>query len=283
MSTAISAALLLPSFGQAATYSPADALVQVQLCQAAYCDSEDALPTDFDVTAVINEQSRLPGARALVGCSASTFWVAYRGSSNVQNWADNLKFFKTRPYDDKDIEVDKGFYDWYGALKSGVSDALVAAALHDPRCASAAESEWALTITGHSAGGAVATLHAFDVLHNNDGMGGAFSLTSVHTYGSPRVGNEAFVAAHDARMQASDIGSFRVTHNRDLVPHLPPERLHFHHVATEVFYGEDSSSYEVCTGTGEDAHCSNTCAPLHCTSVDDHLEYLGVPLGSTNC
>jgi len=29
---------------------------------------------------------------------------------------------------------------------------------------------------------------------------------------------------------------YRVVHNRDLVPHLPPEALEYHHPAYEVFF-----------------------------------------------
>ena len=31
---------------------------------------------------------------------------------------------------------------------------------------------------------------------------------------------------------------------------------------------------------GEDPSCSDSCGPLHCTSVDDHLNYLNISLGT---
>jgi hypothetical protein len=48
------------------------------------------------------------GGRALVGydSSADALFVAYRGSEDIQNWIDNVKFFKTAPYPDMpEVEV----------------------------------------------------------------------------------------------------------------------------------------------------------------------------------
>jgi predicted lipase len=69
-----------------------------------------------------------------------------------------------------------------------------------------------------------------------------------YTFGSPRVGNNKF-----SQFFSTIIGnSFRVVHYRDIVPHLPPKDLGFHHISREVFYAEDNSSYTVCDSTGED-------------------------------
>ncbi len=47
-----------------------------------------------------------------------------------------------------------------------------------------------------------------------------------------QVGNPAFYQYVDAALPTS----YRVTHNADPVPHLPPKLFGFHHLATEVFY-----------------------------------------------
>ena len=54
-------------------------------------------------------------------------------------------------------------------------------------------------------------------------------------------------------------------------------------VTNEVYFNEDSSEFTICDGSGEDADCSNSCGPLHCTSASDHLDYMNLPLGSDNC
>ena len=54
-------------------------------------------------------------------------------------------------------------------------------------------------------------------------------------------------------------------------------------VCTQVYYDEPSTSHKVCDGSGEDASCSNSCGPISCTSISDHLLYLNTPLGSDAC
>jgi predicted lipase len=98
------------------------------------------------------------GARALVGYDSGygALFVAYRGSENVQNWIDNVKFFKTAPYPDMpEVEVELGFYEWYTDLKTLVDSEL--------ESLKSTYKTSKVKITGHSAGGAVATLHAFDM------------------------------------------------------------------------------------------------------------------------
>jgi triacylglycerol lipase len=65
-----------------------------------------------------------------------------------------------------------------------------------------------LWITGHSLGGAMATLASIRLV--NDG----YTVRAVYTYGSPRVGNREFRDTY--RMD-----NYRFVNDNDLVPHLP--------------------------------------------------------------
>ena len=161
-----------------------------------------------------------------------------------------------------------------------------------------------MSIQGHSAGGACAVLMAFEVKRNafpgyslstvNFDIYEVFafigslsvirfiySLSQVTTFGCPRVGNSEFTAAFSSLITSFE--STRVTHYRDIVPHMPQMRLGYHHVYNEVYYNKESSEYKVCDSSGEDADCSNQCGPLHCVSVADHLLYMNVSLGSDSC
>jgi len=55
----------------------------------------------------------------------------------------------------------------------------------------------------------------------------------------------------------AELNLFRLTHNRDPVPHLPTESMGFRHPAFEVFYNEANSAYKICDSSGEDNSCSN--------------------------
>ena len=45
-----------------------------------------------------------------------SIFVGFRGSSNIQNWLDNLQVSHISPYDDNLISVEKGFYKIYNSL-----------------------------------------------------------------------------------------------------------------------------------------------------------------------
>jgi triacylglycerol lipase len=71
----------------------------------------------------------------------------------------------------------------------------------------------ALLITGHSLGGALATLCALDVAVNSK-----FDHPIIYTYASPRVGDPAFARNFAVRIDQS----YRVYNPIDIVPRLPP-------------------------------------------------------------
>lgn len=70
--------------------------------------------------------------------------------------------------------------------------------------------------TGHSLGAALATLAATYRVPK-----------AVYTFGSPRVGNQAFAASLNA------VPIYRIVDDGDIVATLPPEIMGFHHIGTE--------------------------------------------------
>lgn len=85
----------------------------------------------------------------------------------------------------------------------------------------------------------MAALCAWDLTH--------VEKVPVHVidFGQPRVGNPAFASSFN-----SLANEWRVTHWNDIVVHLPPEALGFHHTATEFFYNEANTSWKQCDGSG---------------------------------
>ena len=70
-----------------------------------------------------------------------------------------------------------------------------------------------LLITGHSLGGALATMAAASLLENG------FTVAGLYTFGQPRVGDRAFIRQLDENL-ANKV--FRFINNNDVVPHVPP-------------------------------------------------------------
>ena len=67
-----------------------------------------------------------------------------------------------------------------------------------------------------------------------------------------------------------------------MVPHLPEEFLHYLHIPNEIWYDENNINYVKCNDNYyyEDDLCSNSCSPLNCISINDHLNYLNISLGT---
>lgn len=89
----------------------------------------------------------------------------------------------------------------------------------------------------------------------------------MHNYGCPRIGNAAMAQYIGLKVDSL----YRVVHNKDIVPHLPPEAFEYHHSPYEVFWNEGMSSYVICNQSGEDKNCSNKFAPDY--SGADHNFY----------
>eukprot|EP00736_Rhodelphis_marinus_P008526 Rmarinus@m.16960 len=204
--------------------------------------------------------------------------IAFRGTqfASLRNWVDNINFYTAEVYPEiEGAYVHGGFYKAFNSIRDDVRSAVATMAMNKP-----VEK---LHITGHSLGGAIATICATDLtLYRLEEYGKADKsgiplppVAGLYTFGSPRVGNSVFHDFFDANVAES----WRLVHRRDIVPHLPPHSLHFQHVSREVWYNDDDAlAYEVCSGTGEDSACS---ASLWVAlSVSDHMQYLGISMGT---
>ena len=87
-----------------------------------------------------------------------------------------------------------------------------------------------ICITGHSLGGALATL-AFTRLND--------PASSLITFGCPRVGNSAYCNVVDAAARTRTC--YRVVDNLDIVTHVPPDFLNFYTHPTVAIYWLDPS------------------------------------------
>jgi hypothetical protein len=141
--------------------------------------------------------------------------VAFRGtdSSNIHNWIIDLMIGQMSPYQGcPGCGVHSGFYAAWTALSEHVVNSLddFARASH-PRPPP-------ILVTGHSLGSALATLAAYEL-----SLGG-YPVRRVVTFGSPRVGNDAFAAAYDvvvlhgvtawAQVVAGQTSRLRANHER---------------------------------------------------------------------
>ncbi|PSC76800.1 alpha beta-hydrolase [Micractinium conductrix] len=196
--------------------------------------------------------------------------IAFRGtdSHSIYNWVQNMRTWRTDlalgyPGAPKGALVHGGFFYSYNssALAANVSSAVQRLLAAHPGAP--------IYATGHSMGGALATLCALDMKLNL----GATDVR-LYTFGSPRVGNAIFAQWFEEQIAVH----WRFTHDRDIVPSVPPGYMGFYHLSREVWLVDllfGHTLVGVCDATGEDMACHNSMCHLGlCSSVADHLLYL---------
>ncbi|WP_391574452.1 lipase family protein [Cohnella sp.] len=132
--------------------------------------------------------------------------IAFRGTSSTSDWASDalvsqvkFKFVRNAGM------THRGFTDIYSGARAGISS-----------CLRRISPDKTLYVTGHSLGGALATLCALD-----SAAGTKFRHPVVYTYAAPRAGDPDFAKAYDGKIARS----FRVCNSFDVVTHLPPSTL----------------------------------------------------------
>lgn len=149
----------------------------------------------------------------LVGEIADGILLAFRGTlsfdihriPSLEDWLNNFNA-EPIPADGFPGFVHTGFLAALQVLLPGIIDALA-----QQRLGGLAEKP--VLITGHSKGGAMASLMAWQF------QGVQKIPVKVVTFAAPRSGSAAFQAAYDAQIDHT-----RYEYNNDIVPHLPPSQ-----------------------------------------------------------
>jgi hypothetical protein len=152
---------------------------------------------------------------------ANDFVVAIRGTSSIWEWIQDARYNRvTCPCANGAGESEDGFTDVYESL-------VVAADGNGPRVVEVLKailtpvSSATLAITGHSLGGALATLLALEVTES-----GAFATPEVITFASPTVGDPQFARTYDTEVP----NTWRIANVIDVVPKMPPTSWGYDHV-----------------------------------------------------
>lgn len=132
--------------------------------------------------------------------------VVYRGTQQVKDWITNLKASKqdisSKTAAGQTIvigQMHQGFYDAYKSIENQLDNIL-----------KALPEDYPVYLTGHSLGGALATVTTWFI----DGH----RLAACYTFGAPRVGTEKLGAHYRTPV-------YRVVYGPDPVPNLPPSKL----------------------------------------------------------
>jgi len=255
------------------TYNHSDALNYVYYAYSAYCPQYRLMPWGCwyckgDTGGFVSTQyftGTSYDTRVYIGYhdSRKEIIVSFRGTAptSIANWIADIEYLQSDGgYNGVSAKVHDGFLRSYQAVAGNVLSEIMNLTSQFP--------DYDLILTGHSLGGAQATLLAMDLAYNH-GKKDAYLIT----FGCPRVGNADFATAFNNVYGGR---SWRVTHGNDLVPHVPLENMlinHYHHVGTEVWY-QHSGNIRISDPSGEDPNGSD--GNWFDTSLPDHLTYLGV-------
>ncbi|KAG8063371.1 hypothetical protein GUJ93_ZPchr0003g16616 [Zizania palustris] len=237
------------------------------------CSKCNDLIQGFEMRCIIVDVQNCLQAFVGIDHAINAIIVSIRGTqeNSVQNWIKDMLWkqedlnYPSMPK----AKVHTGFYSSYNntLLRPAIANAV--------RKARELHGDMNIIVTGHSMGGALASFCALDlaITHGGDNV-------FLMTFGQPRVGNAAF-ASYFAKYVPNTI---RMTHEHDIVPHLPPYFFIFpdqtyHHFPREVWEHEvdGNTVYQVCDNSGEDPNCCRSVFVLS-WSASDHLTYLGVDM-----
>ncbi|KAJ6440028.1 lipase [Purpureocillium lavendulum] len=230
----------------------------VQHAAAAYCNV-DKKPGDL----ISGSWTGIAGYVALDHARREIV-LSLRGSNNLRNFITDVLF----AWQDCDFVRECKVHTGFAKAWEEIADA----ATRGVNAARSSHRDYKVVITGHSLGGAVATLAGAYL--RRQGL-----AADVYTFGSPRVGND-----HFANWMTSQPGNqWRVTHRDDPVPRLPPIFIGYRHISPEYWLAGgrmDQNDYRIgdvkfCDGIANTG-CNGGTFGLNIIS---HLHYLGETAG----
>lgn len=252
-------AKLLPDFKYFAEYSA-----------AAYCDPLNKAGVEIQCPdgicpAVTNSTSMTIGTFADTKKTDTTGFVAkddtkkaivlsFRGSSSIRNFVADAKIAtESVPYCGG-CSVHKGFLKSFKEALPLIDKPL--------RSLIKANPTYKIVMTGHSLGGAIATIAALH--YRSQGI-----KVTLYTYGAPRVGD---VTVSNFISQQGN--NFRVSHKEDPVPRVPPTNFGFGTITPEYHikqgdFNIKASDFEVLNNPSSDISISD-----FLKDVKDHDNYL---------
>jgi len=256
---------LLGFFRGALSYDSAQLNTCVWLSGAAYCgkDKYSSMILKGPASSFVYKDTLYDVKTDLQGYigilpTTKSIYVVLRGSSSVVNWLDDfeVKLVPYTSFPECNCNVHYGFYNSALAVSSkavNVVKGLIKQYIG-----------YSVVVTGHSYGASCAQLIGMELERNGINV-------KVYDYGQPRVGDSKYAAFVNTKIEEQ----YRITHNKDMVPHVPPiEGFGYHHSCREIF--EDSTGkLTLCSATnGEDPACADRFS-LYQTNTDDHSYYLG--------
>ena len=257
--------LSLNLFSSVKSYDTNQLNIGVWLSGAAYCKKEDygtmklSGPSKGFVykDLLYDKHTDLQGFTGVLS-STKSIYVVLRGSSSGKNWMEDFEARKVHydSFPECKCEVHNGFYKSALAIANQTVQSVITLQKLYPG--------FQVVVSGHSYGASCAQLLAMELERNS-------IQTIIYNYGQPRVGDAKYAAFANKKIPQY----YRTTHNKDIVPHLPPsDIMGYLHSCREIFE-DGNGKLTLCSEVNcEDPKCAEQ-YKLSQTNGDDHTTYLG--------
>lgn len=218
-------------FSTAETAMEAWALLATSLGHPTFIKSE------FDKLCFLDNESTDTEVTLWRDSSRKRLVVAFRGTEQTK-WKDLVTDLMLVPAGlnperiggdfKEEVQVHSGFLSAYDSVRIRLISLVKKAIGYrdddlDP------SNQWHVYVTGHSLGGALATLLALELSSSQLAKHGAIRVT-MYNFGSPRVGNKRFAEVYNEKVK----DSWRVVNHRDIIPTVP-RLMGYCHVAQPVY------------------------------------------------
>ncbi|NET33213.1 MAG: lipase family protein [Cyanothece sp. SIO1E1] len=201
------------------SYAGDKALILVEacrLCQEPDSSIQQQLTTAWSFPSTTFKFIDQGVVQAFIVANEQVILLCFRGSDSREDWQANLNFPKDP------VAIGQVHQGWWRALDK------VWTAIEDHiKTVRTPENPQSIWVTGHSLGGALATLATFRL-----GQAG-LPLSGLYTFGQPRVGNRRFGQAFDLQFKQR---SFRFANNNDGVTIVPPALFNYVHIGNFLYF-----------------------------------------------
>ncbi len=204
----------------ASKFNLKNALRLAEASELAYCKSQAKIKKQVidkwgfaDCKVIENKDTEL-----FIASSDDVIVIAFRGTDSIKDWITDIKARKVRGS--------------FGYVHRGFSKALeyvwddIVSTLK--KVLTNSQPIW---ITGHSLGGALATLVMAQLLQKKH-----IETKGLYTFGQPRVGTVTFARNFNALFKHR---SFRIVNNEDIVTRVPPRAANYDHIGKDVYFDND--------------------------------------------
>ena len=213
-------------------YSDRTALLMAKLAYRAYqkFDVDDKSWLTFSetfrqlgLTDNVSLIDRDVGTAGFVTAGDDIVVIVFRGTENELDWWTNMRVrFITLQ---GGTRVHTGFFQAYWPIRDTLFGAVERLLKAKPR---------RVYITGHSLGGALATMATAELANHQDAQI-RDCIAACYTFGCPRTGDSSFD-------QYVKVPLYRITNGVDMVPAVPPAILGYRHVGDTRYFGKPGTA-----------------------------------------